>query len=116
MRPTWHDDAMSWWIPTIGSWRPNWNAAGKRNWWRNARACEEADRITHRPAFPQLSAQMRHQLEPIGQALPALWTSGQISNEHKKRLLRSLITRIMVTRQAADHIELKIVWVRGHFS
>jgi DNA invertase Pin-like site-specific DNA recombinase len=77
---------------------------------------EEAERFEHRPAFPTLSPELRQQLEQIGPALPALWTSGKISNEHKKRLLRSLISRVIATRLAADRIEIKIVWISGHFS
>jgi len=59
---------------------------------------------------------MRQQLEHIGPALPALWASGKISHEHKKRLLRSLISRVIATRLAPDRIEIKIVWISGHFS
>ncbi len=47
---------------------------------------------------------------------PSLWASGKISNEYKKRLLRSLISRVIATRTAADRIELKIVWISGHYS
>jgi DNA invertase Pin-like site-specific DNA recombinase len=77
---------------------------------------EEAQRFEHRPAFPTLSPEQRQQLEQIGPALPALWSSGKISNAHKKRLLRSLISRVIATRLAPDRIEIKIVWISGHFS
>jgi len=77
---------------------------------------EEAERFQHRPVFPTLPVELRQQLEQIGPALPALWVSGKISNEHKKRLLRSLISRVIATRLAADRIEIKIVWISGHFS
>src|SRR6266581_394890 len=77
---------------------------------------EEAEQFQHRPVFPTLSPSLRHQLEHIGPALPALWVSGKISNEHKKRLLRSLISRVIATRLAPDRVEIKIVWISGHFS
>ena len=77
---------------------------------------EEAERFQQRPPFPQLSPQLRQQLEQMGPALPALWASGKISNEHKKRLLRCLISRVIATKLAVDLIEIKIVWVSGHFS
>ena len=79
-------------------------------------AKEEAGRFEHRPIFPTLTPERRQQLEHIGRALPALWASGKISNEHKKRLLRSLINRVIATRLAPDRIEIKIVWISGHFS
>lgn len=77
---------------------------------------EEAERFERRPVFATLSPELRQQLEHIGPALPALWSSGKISNEHKKRLLRSLVHRIIATRLAPDRIEIKIVWISGHFS
>ncbi len=77
---------------------------------------EDAERFQQRPPFPQLSLELRQQLEQMGPALPALWASGKISNEHKKRLLRSLISRVIATKLAVDLIEIKIVWVSGHFS
>jgi DNA invertase Pin-like site-specific DNA recombinase len=77
---------------------------------------EEAERFEHRPLFPTLSPELRQQLEQIGPALPALWDSGKISHPHKKRLLRSLIRRVIATRLAPDRIEIKIVWISGHFS
>ena len=77
---------------------------------------EEAERFAYRPAFPTLSTELRQQLEQIGPALPALWASGKISNPHKKRLLRSLISRVIATRLAPDRIEIKMVWISGHFS
>jgi hypothetical protein len=77
---------------------------------------EEAERFEHHTAFPTLSPELRQQLEHIGPALPALWASGKISNEHKKRLLRSLIRRVIATRLAPDRLEIKIVWISGHFS
>lgn len=77
---------------------------------------EEAERLQQRPIFPTLAPALRQQLEQIGPALPALWASGKISNEHKKRLLRSLISRVITTKITVDLIEIKIVWVSGHFS
>ncbi len=77
---------------------------------------EDAERFKHRAPRPFLTPQMRQQLEDIGPALPQLWQSGQISNGHKKRLLRSLISRVIATRLAPDRIEIKIVWISGHFS
>jgi hypothetical protein len=77
---------------------------------------ENAERFHQRHQLPTLTAEMRYQLAHIGQILPGLWESGKISNEYKKRLLRSLITRVIATRLAPDQIEVKIVWISGHFS
>ncbi len=48
---------------------------------------EEAERFEHRPVFPTLAPELRQQLEQIGPALPVLWASGKMRNEHKKRRL-----------------------------
>jgi hypothetical protein len=77
---------------------------------------EDAERFEQRTPGPSLTEDERQQLEHIGPALPDLWASGKISNEHKKRLLRSLISRVIATRLAPDRIEIKIVWISGHFS
>jgi hypothetical protein len=45
-----------------------------------------------------------------------LWHDERFTNEHRKRLLRSLISRVILKRTAPDQVEVKIVWVSGHFS
>ncbi len=77
---------------------------------------EEAERFEQRPLFPTLAPELRQQLEQMGPALPTLWSTGKISNEHKKRLVRALISRVIATKTAVDRIEIKIVWASGHFS
>jgi len=77
---------------------------------------DAADRVQHEPPSPALTAEMRHHLEHLAQCLPELWHSDQITHEHKKLLLRSLMARVILTRRAPDQIEVKIVWVSGHFS
>jgi DNA invertase Pin-like site-specific DNA recombinase len=77
---------------------------------------EAADRFSQEPEMPALDPELRRQLEHISQALPDLWGSGQLTHEHKKQLLRSLISRVILKRIAPDRVEVKIVWVSGHFS
>lgn len=72
---------------------------------------EDAERFHQHHQLPILTAEMRYQLVHIGQVLPDLWERGKISNEYQKRLLRSLITRVIATRLAPDQIEVKIVWI-----
>jgi DNA invertase Pin-like site-specific DNA recombinase len=77
---------------------------------------ETAERFSQETETPALDPEVRRQLEHISQALPELWDSGQLTNEHKKRLLRSLISRVVLRRTAPDQVEVKIVWISGHFS
>jgi hypothetical protein len=46
--------------------------------------------------------------------LPTLWD--RLQSQQQKALLRSLIASVVLTRLAADKLEVKIVWVSGHFS
>jgi hypothetical protein len=66
--------------------------------------------------LPELSSELRDQLCHISDSLPTLWESGQLDNEHKKALLRSLITRVVLTRSAPGTMAIRIVWVSGHYS
>jgi DNA invertase Pin-like site-specific DNA recombinase len=77
---------------------------------------EAAERFRQEPLTPEIDPQLRQQLEHIAQHLPELWDSGRLTNEHKKQLLRSLISRVILTRVAPDRVQVKIVWVSGHFS
>ena len=61
---------------------------------------------------PHLREQFRH----ISATLPDLWHSGQLSNAQKKELLRALIKQVIIRWTAADTIEVRIVWVSGHYS
>jgi hypothetical protein len=73
---------------------------------------EDAQRATL-PALPaELSDQFRH----ICDRLPQLWQSASLCPEHKKSLLRSLIARVLLTREPANSVTVRIVWVSGHYS
>ena len=61
---------------------------------------------------PDLCAQFRR----ISETLPELWSAGRITHAQQKELLRALISNVILTRVAADRVEVKIVWVSGHFS
>lgn len=74
------------------------------------------ERFRQGPRAPALPKELRRQLESIAQTLPELWQSGRLTPEQKKRLLRSLVARVIVKRVAKDAVEVKIVWVSGHFS
>ncbi len=92
----------------------------EREWENKLRALrqaqEVAERFAHEPCEPTLTAEQRRQLLNLSQTLPDLWHRDPLRHEQRKALLRSLIARVIVTRTAADRIEVKIVWVSGHFS
>jgi DNA invertase Pin-like site-specific DNA recombinase len=79
-------------------------------------AQEAAERFANAPGEPTLTMEQRHQFLNLSQRLPDLWQSPQLRHEQRKALLRSLISRVIVTRTAPDRIAVKIVWVSGHVS
>lgn len=76
---------------------------------------EEAyTRFQQTPAPFELTAARREQFRHISEALPELWPS--ISNTDKKELLRTLIAKVILRRDIQDQVEIKIVWVSGHYT
>jgi DNA invertase Pin-like site-specific DNA recombinase len=92
----------------------------ERAWEEQLAALRALDEAAARSAqalpHPTLAPDLREQLLHIAETLPALWREDHLTNEHKKLLLRSLIARVILTRIAPDRVEVKIVWVSGHFT
>ena len=61
---------------------------------------------------PKLCEQFRH----ISETLPELWASDRISSAQKKELLRAIIANVILKRTATDRVEIKIIWVSGHYT
>lgn len=57
---------------------------------------------------------LRAQFEQISEQLPTLWP--ELKRSDKKRLLRSLISHVIVRRPVWDKIAIRIVWVSGHYT
>ena len=81
---------------------------------RDAQAA--AERLAQEPAEPALTPLLKQQLRNLSDTLPQLWASDRLTNEQRKALLRSLIARVILKRVAPDRVQVKIVWVSGHFS
>jgi DNA invertase Pin-like site-specific DNA recombinase len=77
-------------------------------------ATEDYERFQQAPSAPELTPELRSQFQHISETLPQLWPS--LSNAQKKELLRSLISRVILSKQAADRVEVRIVWISGHYS
>ena len=77
-------------------------------------ASEDYDRFQRTEDLPQLSPELRTQFQHLSEQLPELWS--QLSHRHKKQLLRTLIERVILKRRHADTVEVKIVWISGHYS
>jgi hypothetical protein len=92
----------------------------ERRWEEKLRQLRETqtayERFQQTSVPPTLSPERREQFRHISDTLPGLWESGQLSNDQKKELLRSLISRVILIRPVLETIGVKIVWVSGHYS
>jgi DNA invertase Pin-like site-specific DNA recombinase len=92
----------------------------ERHWEAALRTLREAEEaaahFAGRPVEPDLPPALRERLAYLSQALPAFWAGKELSNELRKRLLRSLMARVILKRIAPDRVQVRIVWVSGHFS
>jgi DNA invertase Pin-like site-specific DNA recombinase len=78
---------------------------------------EDAHQQFLRASAPStLPSDLCTQFRRISETLPDLWRAGHLTNPQQKELLRVLIANVILTRVAADRVEVKIVWVSGHFS
>ena len=72
------------------------------------------DQFQHTPFPATLSAELRAQLAHLSETLPQVWES--LPYAQRKDVLRCLIARVICTKQAADCVEVRIVWISGHCS
>lgn len=81
-----------------------------------AEARDGAERFEREHLQTALDPALREQLADLGRRLPELWESGKLSVEHKKELLRSLVSRVIFSRPEPQNIEARIVWISGAVS
>jgi DNA invertase Pin-like site-specific DNA recombinase len=77
---------------------------------------QEVQRFEQQAQRPALSETTKQQFRTICQTLPVLWEQGELCGVQKKELLRSLIASVVLRALAPDRVEVKIVWVSGHYS
>lgn len=92
----------------------------ERDWEDALRSLSEAkdtaERFEREYQQTALDHALREQLDDFGRHLPELWNSGLLSMQHKKQLLRSLISRVVLSRPEPQDIVARIVWVSGAVS
>jgi DNA invertase Pin-like site-specific DNA recombinase len=90
----------------------------ERRWEEKLRELRDAqqayDDFVQNSAPPAIDPELREQFCHISETLPALWE--QLANEAKKALLRSLIAGVVLTRHAPGSVEVRILWISGHYS
>ncbi|WJW67577.1 hypothetical protein OZ401_000844 [Candidatus Chlorohelix allophototropha] len=89
--------------------------------WENAlialKEIQEGYRRFETAHYPvTLPTELKEQFRRISESLPELWQSGQLDNAQKKDLLRSLVAKVIVDRVKSDTLELRVVWISGHYT
>ena len=93
-------------------------ASLEKRWEEKLTALHETQReYTHfqqQQATPGISPQLQQQFRHISDTLPALWP--ELAYPDQKELLRSLIAKVILTPKDKTTIEVKIVWLSGHYT
>ena len=58
----------------------------------------------------EITPALQEAFTALGQRLPSVWEQGLLSREQQKALLRCLIEKVVVHRQARDCLSVRIVW------
>jgi DNA invertase Pin-like site-specific DNA recombinase len=72
------------------------------------------DHFHETPPPSDLSPDLREKLTHLSETLPDVWPT--LPYGQQKELLRCLIAQVICTKVAPDHVEVRIVWVSGHYS
>jgi hypothetical protein len=92
----------------------------ERRWETRLREVQESeqdyDRFRQTQAPAQIPLALYDQFRHISTALPELWQGDRLTHEQKKELLRSLISQVILRRSLRNTIEVRIVWVSGHYT
>lgn len=93
-------------------------ASLEKRWEEKLVAQQETQReyklFQRQQSAPGISPQLQHQFRHMSESLRNLWP--QLPNQSKKELLRTLISQVILTPKKATTVEVKIVWISGHFS
>jgi DNA invertase Pin-like site-specific DNA recombinase len=75
---------------------------------------QEYQQFQQQQATPSITPERQAQFRHLSETLPQLWP--QLPNPQKKELLRTLISQVVLTPKELNQVEVKIVWLSGHYS
>jgi DNA invertase Pin-like site-specific DNA recombinase len=67
----------------------------------------------HHSSAPALTEEMRARWAEMSERIPALWRDGRLSALHQKALLRCLLDKVVIHREAPGRIQVRVVWKGG---
>ena len=77
-----------------------------------ARAATEA--LQHqRSSVPDVTPDLRARWVQMSERIPILWRDDHLSSPHKKALLRCLLDKVVIRREAPGRIQVRVVWKGG---
>lgn len=79
-------------------------------------AKDAAERFEREHQKTALDPALHDQLADFGRRLPELWNSGKLRTGHKKELLRSLVSRVVLSRPEPESVEARVVWISSAVS
>lgn len=88
----------------------------ERRWEDAMKLCRQAEQdqvASDDTPRKQLSPTLAKRWAKAGDKLKALWSDGRLSNDQKKRIIRSLVEKVVLTQPQVGQIELRIVWKSG---
>ena len=77
-----------------------------------ARAATEALQHQH-SSVPEVTPDLRARWVHMSERIPILWRDGHLSSPHKKALLRCLLDKVVIRREAPGRIQVRVVWKGG---
>jgi uncharacterized protein YndB with AHSA1/START domain len=90
----------------------------ERRWEEKLRQLQEMqesyEQFCRSQPVQELAPELGERFRQISNTLPELWPD--LSRVQQKELLRSLISYVVLTKQDPDRLEVKIVWISGHYS
>jgi hypothetical protein len=66
-----------------------------------------------RSCAPEVTADMRAHWLEMSERIPTLWGDGHLSSPQQKALLRCLIDKVVIQREAPGRIQVRVVWKGG---
>ncbi len=62
---------------------------------------------------PSLTEEMRARWAEMSERIPTLWRDDRLSPQHQKALLRCLLDKVVIHREAPGRIQVRVVWKGG---
>ncbi len=78
------------------------------------KAEDHLERVKNEQRIPTvISQKMKREFSDLNQKLPSLWEDKILTKDMKKKILRTLVEKVVIHRKKRDMVALRIVWIGG---